>query len=392
MTRRPLRVQHDPPFRFEAPIPLGLYIHFPWCVRKCPYCDFNSHPVRGDLPEEAYLKRLVADAESALPLVWGRPLQSIFMGGGTPSLISPDGIAWLLSELRARFAIGPETEITLEANPGTLESDAFAGYREGGVNRLSIGVQSFDPTQLEKLGRIHSQEEAFKAVERAKAAGFERINVDLMFALPEQRLDDALLDLQTGIDLGTEHLSWYQLTLEPHTPFYHTPPLLPDDDATFSMMEAGCALLEQSGFSRYEVSAYTRNRRCVHNQNYWEYGDYLGIGAGAHSKLTQVNTGEILRQARHKHPKTYLNHEDWIQERWTVTAKQRPFEFMLNALRLRDPTSFRRFEERTGMAAQVLLPALETAQNRGWVTMDDVGFQVTEAGYRFVDEIVMLFL
>jgi len=292
-------------FQFTALPPLSLYIHFPWCVRKCPYCDFNSHAVRGDLPEDQYIDALLADLESDLPRVWGRPVRSVFLGGGTPSLFSPEAIERLLAGVRARVTLVPEAEVTLEANPGTVETERFRGYRAAGVNRLSIGIQSFQPEQLQKLGRIHGRDEALAAAQAARAAGFDNFNLDLMFGLPQQTLDEALADLRTALALNPTHLSLYQLTLEPNTLFHAQPPELPDEDVLAAMQEALQAELADAGFTQYEVSAYARaGRRCRHNLNYWQFGDYLGIGAGAHAKITDADG--ITRLWKVKQPRNFL--------------------------------------------------------------------------------------
>ena len=286
-----------------TPIPLSLYIHIPWCVKKCPYCDFNSHEARNEIPEEKYLKALTQDLESELPNIWGRSIESVFIGGGTPSLFSAKGIDQLLANLRERLPIRSNTEITLEANPGTFEQERFSAYREAGINRLSIGVQSFNENHLKRLGRIHGATEAIKAAEIARKAGFVNFNLDLMFGLPEQSVDQALEDLKIAIEAGPTHISWYQLTIEENTLFHHAPPILPDDELMWEMQQKGQALLESSGYMQYEVSAYSQiNKQCQHNINYWEFGDYLGIGAGAHGKLSMPD-GEISRHTKYRHPR-----------------------------------------------------------------------------------------
>ena len=292
---------------FTAPVPLALYIHIPWCARKCPYCDFNSHEARGPVPERAYVDALLADLEQDLPRVWGRRLESVFIGGGTPSLFSAEALERLLSGLRARLPLRPDTEITLEANPGTVERGRFAEFREAGINRLSIGVQSFDDEQLRRLGRIHDRRDAFAAAEAAHAAGLDNFNLDLMFGLPGQTVAQGLADIANAIALQPAHVSYYQLTIEPNTLFHQSPPTLPDDEMIDAIQQRAQVELARQGYERYEVSAFAReNRRCRHNLNYWEFGDYLGIGAGAHGKLTDPASGQIHRLWKLKHPRDYL--------------------------------------------------------------------------------------
>lgn len=354
-------------------IPLSLYIHFPWCVRKCPYCDFNSHAARGELEEEPYIDALIRDldfelasAPAASPLP---PLVSIFCGGGTPSLFSGRALGRLLEAMAARLSFAPDIEITLEANPGTADAGHFRDYRAAGINRLSIGVQSLDPAQLKRLGRIHGPEEAMAACRTARAAGFDNINLDLMYALPQQTPAEVEADLRRACALQPEHLSYYQLTLEPNTEFAARPPPLPDDDAAWTMQLAGQALLAQQGYAQYEVSAYARaGRQCRHNRNYWEFGDYIGIGAGAHGKRSAA--GGISRRARHKHPRTYLQAAGGggaLQEEKAIAAAELPFEYAMNALRLNEGFALAEFEHRSGLAAAVLAPVLERARARGLI-------------------------
>src|SRR5690348_5205961 len=337
--------------------PLSLYIHIPWCVKKCPYCDFNSHNAPQALPQDEYVAALLADLDQDLPLAQGRPLQSIFFGGGTPSLFSPDSIARILDGAAQRLAFAPGIEITLETNPGTVEHGPFAGYRNAGVNRISFGVQSFDDDALKRIGRIHDAQQAERAVKSAQDAGIENLNLDLMYALPKQTLAGALADVEKGISLQTPHLSHYQLTLEPNTAFAANPPPLPDDDSAWDMQEACQTRLAQAGFAQYEVSAYARDgRECMHNLNYWNFGDYLGIGAGAHAKLTHAD-GTIRRRWKLRAPRGYLEYAGTargIGGDNVVTTDQLPFEFMLNALRLNAGFALADFEARTGLARSAI--------------------------------------
>jgi len=381
-------------FQFTALPPLSLYIHFPWCVRKCPYCDFNSHAVRGDLPEDQYIDALLADLESDLPRVWGRPVRSVFLGGGTPSLFSPEAIERLLAGVRARVTLVPEAEVTLEANPGTVETERFRGYRAAGVNRLSIGIQSFQPEQLQKLGRIHGRDEALAAAQAARAAGFDNFNLDLMFGLPQQTLDEALADLRTALALNPTHLSLYQLTLESNTLFHAQPPELPDEDVLAAMQEALQAELADAGLAQYEVSAYARaGRRCRHNLNYWQFGDYLGIGAGAHAKITDADG--VTRLWKVKQPRDYLETAGTAAG---LGGEQRPgkddvaFEFMLNALRLPEGVPALLFSERTGLDPSCMQKPLSQAMARGLLEPGLEHIRPTPLGQRFLNELVALFL
>jgi putative oxygen-independent coproporphyrinogen III oxidase len=379
--------------RLPALPPLALYVHVPWCVRKCPYCDFNSHEAGGDLPEAAYLDALRADLESALPLVWGRPVASVFVGGGTPSLLSVAAVERLLSDVRARLPLTPDCEITLEANPGTYESGKFAAFRAAGVNRLSIGVQSFDPAALRRLGRIHDGEQAAAAV-AAAAAAFDNFNLDLMYALPGQSLDDCRRDLATALGCAPPHLSLYQLTLEPNTYFARHPPVLPDEDEAAAMHEAIEAGMAQAGYDHYEVSAYARPQHaCRHNLNYWSFGDYLGIGAGAHSKLSFPQ--RIVRQIRFRTPALYLERAargEFLAESREVARADLPFEFMLNALRLNGGFPLRWFAERTGLPVSAIDPGLAQAQTKGLLVVDRDAVRPTELGRRFLSNLQELFL
>ncbi len=381
-------------FRFSALPPLSLYVHFPWCVRKCPYCDFNSHPLRGPLPEAAYTDALLADLEHDLPRVWGRPVHTVFLGGGTPSLMSPAAIDRLLSGIRARLPLAPEAEITLEANPGTVELAQFAGYRAAGVNRLSIGIQSFDNVQLSALGRIHGRDEALAAAGAARAAGFDNVNLDLMFGLPGQTTDAAVADLRTALAQQSTHLSLYQLTLEPNTPFHAAPPPLPDDETVAGMQEILQQELATHGFRQYEVSAYARpGHECRHNRNYWQFGDYLGIGAGAHAKITDADG--ITRLWKRKQPQDYLAHagdKAAIGGESRLAPDDAVFEFMLNGLRLTDGLALNLFEERAGLGRSRLDKPLLAAQARGLLEITATRLRPTPLGRRFLNDLVELFL
>ena len=375
------------------PPPLSLYIHIPWCVRKCPYCDFNSHEARGSVPEADYVAALVKDIEAALPLVWGRKVVSVFFGGGTPSLLSARAVDDILTAVRTLLPLEPLAEITLEANPGTAEAQKFADFRSAGVNRLSLGIQSFNTKHLQLLGRIHDGEEARRAVELAQRH-FDNINLDLMYALPGQGMAEMLADLQTAIAFGPQHLSAYHLTLEPNTRFYHSPPSLPDDDLAAEMQLAVESGLAGAGYEHYETSAFAqKNRRCRHNLNYWLFGDYLGIGAGAHGKLTRHDG--VLRQMRYKQPRAYLEHAlkgASVQEEHVVAAEDLGFEFMMNALRLTEGFSLELFEERTGLPLTTVLKALDEAERRGLVERGLERVRPTELGRRFLNELLQGFL
>ncbi len=369
-----------------APPPLALYVHWPWCVKKCPYCDFNSHEPKGDL-EAAWLSTLIADLEAALPSIWNRPVISIFIGGGTPSLMSGATADALLAAIRMRVPLAPDAEITLEANPGTAEADKFAAFRAAGVNRLSIGVQSFDDDKLRALGRIHDSAEARRAIDMA-LKNFERVNLDLMYALPQQTLTEAEHDIVTGIASGVSHLSAYHLTLEPNTPFHHTPPSLPDDDLAADMQEMVEEKLAAAGFEHYETSAFAKpGQRCLHNLNYWTFGDYLGIGPGAHSKLS--NHERIWREARQRSPGAWLK-GDFISTRADITDL--PGEFMMNALRLIDGFPTRLFSERTGLPLAAIEKSALAARRDGLLEADDERIRPTLKGQRFLNTLLHPFL
>ncbi|WP_127998992.1 radical SAM family heme chaperone HemW [Piscinibacter defluvii] len=374
--------------------PLALYVHLPWCLRKCPYCDFNSHERQGELPEARYLDALNADLEAALPFVWGRRVVSVFIGGGTPSLFSPEGIARLIGDVRARLPLEPGAEITLEANPGTFERDRFRAFRAAGVTRLSIGVQSFDDTKLAALGRVHDAAQARAAVAEA-AQHFETFNLDLMYALPGQTLAELQRELDTALGFAPPHLSIYHLTIEPNTVFASRPPAqLPDDDLAAAMLDAIAERTAAAGLERYEVSAFARpGHRCVHNLNYWEFGDYLGIGAGAHSKLSFPH--RIVRQVRWREPQTWMARAlagAAISNDEEVVRRALPFEFMLNALRLREGFMLERFRERTGLPLSAIEPALADAQRRGLLTRDASRVVPTPRGFDFLSDLQALFL
>ena len=373
--------------------PLSLYVHFPWCVRKCPYCDFNSHEARGDLPEEAYLDALRLDLEQSLPLIWGRKIYTVFIGGGTPSLMSAKGLDRLMSDLRTLLPLDLDAEITMEANPGTFEADKFRSYRDSGINRLSIGIQSFHPGHLKALGRIHDGDEARRAVEIAQA-NFDNFNLDLMYALPGQTLAQARADLDTALAFAPPHLSLYHLTMEPNTLFAKHPPALPDDDASADMQDMIAEVTAAAGFGHYEVSAYARpGRRARHNVNYWEFGDYLGIGAGAHSKISFPH--RVLRQARFKQPKAFMEAAragNPVQEERELARQDMGFEFMLNTLRLSGGFDPNLFGERTGLPISAIDKALDAAEARGLLYRDHKLIRPTELGQRFLNDLQEMFL
>ena len=380
--------------RLTASPPLSLYVHFPWCVRKCPYCDFNSHAVKDEgIPEQAYIAALVADLESALPQIWGRRVHTIFIGGGTPSLITPDGLDELLTAIRMRVQLDPQAEITLEANPGTVDAGRFRAFRQAGVNRLSVGIQSFDDRHLQALGRIHGRADAIAAAEAA-LTHFEAVNLDLMYALPGQTLAEAEADLATALALGPQHLSCYHLTLEPNTAFAANPPEVPDPDQSADMQDHIEARLAAAGYGHYETSAFAKpHRECRHNLNYWTFGDYLGIGAGAHGKLSSHEG--IVRETRPKHPAAYLAARDsgaFVQERRSIGTDELPFEFMMNALRLNKGVPRRLFSERTGLPFEAAEEGLLKARQQGLIEIDDETLRPSAKGRHFLNELLMLFL
>lgn len=381
---------------FHALPPLSLYLHLPWCISKCPYCDFNSHVAPGELPVDDYVAALIADIDHGLPEVWGRSLASIFIGGGTPSLFPPRAIARLLSQVRARFNPAPDIEVTLEANPGTMEAERFAGFRDAGVNRLSLGVQSFDDRMLAALGRIHDGTAAHAAAQAALAAGFDAVNLDLMYGLPGQTLSDAMRDLDTAIALGPAHVSWYELTLEPNTVFWSRPPSLPDGDSKADIEDSGAQHLGAAGYERYEISAWARSAhlRCRHNLNYWRFGDYLGIGAGAHGKLTLAGEAAIERTARVRSPASYLERApvgDAVSHRQRLTPADAAFEFLLNALRLPQGFESALFAERTGMPLAAVSRPLAAAEADGLLERDVDCIRPTARGLAFLNDLLARF-
>lgn len=374
--------------------PLSLYVHFPWCVRKCPYCDFNSHEQPGgEIPEQRYLDALRADLEQALPMVWGRPVHTVFIGGGTPSLLSAAGMDRLLSDVRALLPLEADAEITMEANPGTFEAERFREYRASGVNRLSIGVQSFNSQHLAALGRIHDGDEARRAIDIAQRH-FDNINLDLMYALPGQSLAECQADVETALGFGTTHLSLYHLTLEPNTYFAKFPPALPDDDSAADMQDWIAERTRAAGFEHYEVSAYARpGRRSKHNLNYWRFGDYLGIGAGAHGKLSFPH--RVLREARYKHPQTYMAQCEAgqpVQESREPGPDTLPFEFMLNALRLTEGFPATLFYDHTGLPLHTIEAQLDAAERKGLLERDHLTIRPTPLGQRFLNDLQEIFL
>jgi putative oxygen-independent coproporphyrinogen III oxidase len=373
--------------------PLSLYIHFPWCVKKCPYCDFNSHEAKGGFPEDDYLAALRSDLEQALPLIWGRKIYTVFIGGGTPSLLSAAGLDRLMSDLRTLLPLDGAAEITMEANPGTFEAEKFRSYRASGINRLSIGIQSFNSQHLQALGRIHDGKEARRAVEIAQA-NFDNFNLDLMYALPSQTLEQARLDLNTAIGFAPPHLSLYHLTMEPNTVFAKYPPSVPDDDASAEMQDLIEEVTAAAGYGHYEVSAYAQpNRQARHNLNYWQFGDYLGIGAGAHSKLSFPH--RVLRQMRYKQPKAYFEHirsGNPVQEEIEIGRSDLGFEFMLNALRLTDGFEVNLFTERTGLTINAIETALNLAEKKGLLYRDHKIIRPSALGRRFLNDLQEMFL
>ncbi len=375
-------------------LPLSLYIHLPWCVRKCPYCDFNSHQLRGEIPENAYIDALLANLQTFLPYVAKRQIQTIFMGGGTPSLISAAAYQRLLSQLQQQLVFANDIEITLEANPGAIDEKHFQGYFQAGINRLSIGAQSFQPDKLTKLGRIHQADEISCAVQIATQCGFTNFNIDLMFGLPNQTIADALFDLQCAMSLNPTHISWYQLTLEPNTYFYKHPPKLPDDDYLWQMQQAGQALLAQNNYLQYEISAYAKNgHQAQHNLNYWRFGDYIGLGAGAHSKFSNIEKQTVTRFENIKVPKLFMQNATKLPQRQIITEpKSIAFEFMLNQLRLNEPLPITRFKQRTGFDLNSIHAQLKQASDLGLLVTENDYLTVTTKGQRYLNELLELFL
>jgi putative oxygen-independent coproporphyrinogen III oxidase len=375
------------------PPPLSLYIHIPWCVRKCPYCDFNSHEARQEIPEAAYVDALIADLEQATPLVWGRKIRSVFFGGGTPSIFSAEAIDKILSHVRMLTPLEYDAEVTLEANPGTVDIANFKGYRQAGVNRVSLGIQSFQPQYLKALGRIHDREQALAAAELALNT-FDKVNLDVMYALPDQNLEDALKDAETACQIKPAHLSFYHLTLEPNTPFHRTPPSLPDDDTSAIMQEEIEKILASNGYQHYETSGFAQpGQQCLHNLNYWTFGDYLGIGAGAHSKLSFHD--KIIRQSRHKHPKKYLEAVatgQMVDNEWQIGREDLAFEFMMNALRLVDGVEAGLFQQRTGLPLRSIEATLKQAKEQGLLQQEGGRIAPTLQGQRFLNTLLEMFL
>jgi oxygen-independent coproporphyrinogen-3 oxidase len=377
--------------------PLSLYVHLPWCIKKCPYCDFNSHEFRGGADpvstQDAYINALFADLEASLPLIWGRSIQTVFLGGGTPSLFSPDAIDRLISGIRARVRLAPDVEVTMEANPGTFEKDRFKAFRQAGITRLSIGVQSFDNAHLKALGRVHDRDQALAAVTEA-AQVFDTFNLDLMYALPGQTLQGLTQDIQTALAFAPPHISIYHLTIEPNTVFAKFPPTLPEDDLAYEMMDRITELTSAQGLARYEVSAYAKpGHQCAHNLNYWQFGDYLGIGAGAHSKLSFAH--RVVRQVRYREPALYMQQSlkgEPVTQSTEVSRHDLPFEFMLNALRLRDGFALADYVDRTGLAFTSIQQGLQEAEKRGLIDRDLHRVWPTEKGFDFLSDLQALFL
>lgn len=374
--------------------PLSLYVHIPWCVQKCPYCDFNSHALKQEVPESTYIGHLLDDLEQDLKYVQGRALNSIFIGGGTPSLFSAQAIGRLLEGIQTRIPFSADIEITMEANPGTVEAERFVGYRLAGVNRISIGVQSFQAQKLQSLGRIHNSEEASKAARLAHSIGLDSFNLDLMHGLPNQSLEDALSDLNTAIELAPPHLSWYQLTIEPNTLFYSKPPKLPEDEQLWQIQQKGHELLEANGYEQYEVSAYSKKGlQCRHNLNYWRFGDYLGIGCEAHGKITLPQQNKIIRTCKVKHPKGYMDlTKPYLNKLWTVEKDEQAFEFFMNRLRLLEAFDKDELIRYTELNHQDVAVAIDQAINDGLLTDDGRQWQITTKGSLYLNELLELFV
>lgn len=374
--------------------PLSLYIHIPWCIEKCPYCDFNSHKLRGAIPEERYLQALNDDLNNELVYVQGRELESIFIGGGTPSLISAQGIAWLLCEIEAKIPFKENIEITLEANPGAIENQKIQAFKEAGISRFSFGVQSFQQQKLTALGRIHGPIEAINAAKQAVAVGMKTFNLDLMHGLPEQSLSDALSDLQTAMELKPTHLSWYQLTIEPNTQYFSHPPKLPEDELLWDIQEAGQKLLAENGYVQYEISGYCKSGfECQHNLNYWRFGDYIGIGCGAHGKLTLPLENKIIRSSKVKHPKGYLDKSrPFLDDSHKVAIDELAFEYMINRLRLFESIPFSEFEAYTGLSIASIKGPISQAIDKKLLSETLTSWQVTPLGHRYLNELLTLFM
>ncbi|MGB5445127.1 MAG: radical SAM family heme chaperone HemW [Psychromonas sp.] len=374
--------------------PLSLYIHIPWCIEKCPYCDFNSHKLRGKIPEQEYLHALLEDLNNDLIYAQGRPLETIFIGGGTPSLLSAAGIGWLLAEIEKKIPFKENIEITLEANPGAIENQKIADFKDAGITRFSFGVQSFQQEKLSKLGRIHGVEEAKTAAKQAHHVGMKTFNLDLMHGLPEQSLADALSDLQTAIDLKPTHLSWYQLTIEPNTQYFSHPPKLPEDELLWDIQEKGQALLAKNGYLQYEISAYSKvGFECLHNLNYWRFGDYIGIGCGAHGKVTLPLQNRILRSTKIKHPKGYLDPtRSYVDEVTSVEKEDLAFEYMINRLRLFEAVPFSEFEDFTGLPVSSIDQPIKNAVAKQLLISKNHSWEVTPLGHRYLNELLTLFM
>ena len=372
---------------------LSLYVHLPWCLKKCPYCDFNSHELAGEMPEQRYIDALMADLEASLPLIWGRTVHSIFIGGGTPSLFSPQAIDRLLGDIRARLKLAADCEITLEANPGTFEKDRFKAFRSAGVNRLSIGVQSFNDDHLKALGRVHDRAQAIAAVEEA-AQAFDTFNLDIMYALPGQTLEMQAQDMRQALALGPPHISIYHLTIEANTYFAKFPPVVPEEDTAYAMLDQITEITEAAGLQRYEVSAYAKpGHRCFHNLNYWQFGDYLGIGAGAHSKLSFAH--RVVRQTRFREPALYMQNAlagNAAAQEAEVSRADLPFEFMLNAFRLKDGFKLQDFSDKTGLPFTAIQKGLDEAERKGLIERDFVHVKPTVRGFDFLNDLQSLFL
>jgi len=373
--------------------PLSLYIHIPWCIQKCPYCDFNSHALKSAIPESVYVQHLLDDLTHDLAYVQGRQLGSIFIGGGTPSLFSPQAIDTLLKGVAKRIEFAADIEITMEANPGSVEADRFLGYRQAGVNRISIGVQSFQADKLTTLGRVHNSDEAINAAKLAHQIGLNSFNLDLMHGLPQQSLTDALSDLTTAIKLAPPHLSWYQLTIEPNTLFYSKPPKLPEDEALWEIQQQGHQLLIDNGYKQYEVSAYAKaNQQCRHNLNYWQFGDYLGIGCEAHGKITDLTTGQIIRTSKVKHPKGYMDlTQDYLNKKWQVAKHEQAFEYFMNRFRLMAAFSQDEIISRTQLNAKDIAAPIQQAVERGLLTASNNQWQVTTKGTFYLNDLLEAF-
>ncbi|MAD76213.1 MAG: YggW family oxidoreductase [Rheinheimera sp.] len=374
--------------------PLSLYIHIPWCIQKCPYCDFNSHAVKQGIPEQEYIAHLLADLDQDLKLVAGRTVSSIFIGGGTPSVFSANGIGQILQGVKQRLACSTGMEVTMEANPGTVEAERFAGYVAAGVTRFSIGVQSFQAAQLSALGRIHDCDEAIRAAELASALPLQSFNLDLMHGLPQQDIAGALADLSQAIALAPPHLSWYQLTIEPNTAFASRPPVLPADDTLWDIQQQGLALLQQHGYQQYEISAYAKpGHQCQHNLNYWRYGDYLGIGCGAHGKITLPGRNTILRTVKIKHPKGYMDiSRGYLDSKEQVLAEDRPFEFFMNRFRLLEPCPQADFTAYTGLPVSSIQGVIDNAVRQQLLQSTEQHWQITEKGARYLNDLLTLFI